>query len=65
MKHIKRWLTRLIADDIRNGGEIAKALREGQEATAKGAVVNVGVKQSEFQDAVMEAIATGRRYGRL
>jgi hypothetical protein len=28
MKYLKRWLIKLIADDIRKGGEIAKALDE-------------------------------------
>lgn len=63
MRYIKRWIIKLIVDDIRHGGEIGKAIK-GESSIVSVDIGGPLVQESQFEDAVMKAISSAQRKGR-
>jgi hypothetical protein len=64
MEIIKRWIIRLVADDIRRGGDVAKALNE----TAAPLSVHIHgeiIADAAFDNCVMAAVSKATRRQQL
>jgi hypothetical protein len=64
MRFIKRWIIKMVADDIRRGGEIAKALNE-TTAPSFDHIHGEIIADAAFDNCVMAAVSKATRRQQL